>query len=65
MDKRTHQDFDNRNRVLRVDGRFPHEVVLERFRGDRFTVIWYKNYDVRGRYSAHDDELEPNPRYVS
>lgn len=41
-------EFDNRRKIVRFDGRLPHEVVVEpSFRGRRYTVIWYKNYDSR------------------
>ena len=43
----TPHDLDNRWRIARFDGRLPHEVVCANFWGDRFTVIWYKNYDSR------------------
>ena len=40
------RDFDVKHRVLRVDGRLPHEVVgMDGFTGQRFSVIFYKNYD--------------------
>lgn len=42
-----HLDFDYRNRILRMDGRLAHEVLLDHFDGDRYTVIWYKNFDQR------------------
>ena len=41
-------DIDNRNKIVRFDGRLPHEVVVDPgFVGERFTVIWYQNYDAR------------------
>jgi len=47
-------DVDNRHKVVKFDGRLPHEVVVdESFEGDRFTVIFYKNYDSR--------KSEPDP----
>ena len=41
--------MDSKNNVIKFDGRYPHEVVTNNFRGDRFTVIWFKNYDHRIR----------------
>ena len=41
-------DLDTRWSVAHFDGRLPHEVVVDpAFNGDRFTIIWYKNYDSR------------------
>jgi hypothetical protein len=40
-------DLDNHEKIAKFDGRLPHEVVMDEFRGVRFTVIWYKNYDHR------------------
>ena len=42
------QMFDCRDRILKMDGRLPHEVVKSYdFEGDRFAVIFYKSYDAR------------------
>lgn len=38
---------DNRGRFLKFDGRNAHEVIMKDFQGERFTVIYYKNYDTR------------------
>ena len=38
-------DVDTRNRIVRFDGRLDHEVL--EFKGVRYTVIFYKNYDRR------------------
>ena len=47
------QDFGIRRKVLRFDGRLPHEAVLApTFNGNRFTVIWYKNFDARQTKAA-------------
>ena len=47
------QDFDIRRKVLRFDGRLPHEAVLApSFNGNRFTVIWYKSFDARQTKAA-------------
>ena len=45
-DGRIH-DLDNARKIVRFDGRLEHEVFLDHFQGQRFTVIWYKNYDHR------------------
>lgn len=41
------QDFDYRHKMLQMDGRNYHELVSNKFEGERFTVIWYKTYDHR------------------
>lgn len=38
-------DFDHSYRVLKFDGRLPHEVVMNNFEGERFTVIFFKSGD--------------------
>ena len=43
--ERSFTEFDNREKILKFDGRNSHEVVTDDFEGERFTVIWYKNYD--------------------
>jgi hypothetical protein len=40
-------EFDYRNKIVKFDGRRPHEVVTDKFEGERFTVIFYKSYDHR------------------
>ena len=40
-------DYDYKNRVLKMDGRLPHEVISEGFSGVRHCVIFYKSYDYR------------------
>ena len=41
-------DMDNRHKIVKFDGRLPHEVIVDQsFHGERFTVIYYKNYDSR------------------
>lgn len=55
-------DVDNRFKIVRFDGRLPHEVVkAPTFEGDRFTVIWYKNYDAR---KAQPDPIVETPCVV-
>eukprot|EP00930_Biecheleria_cincta_P084807 TRINITY_DN74245_c0_g1_i1.p1 TRINITY_DN74245_c0_g1~~TRINITY_DN74245_c0_g1_i1.p1 ORF type:complete len:479 (-),score=59.79 TRINITY_DN74245_c0_g1_i1:348-1682(-) len=46
-DNMKYADFDNLNRILKFDGRLPHEVITDQFHGERFSVIYYKNYDHR------------------
>jgi hypothetical protein len=37
-----------RNKIVKMDGRLPHEVVdMADFKGERFTIIAYKTYDHR------------------
>ena len=52
----THTDLDIKCRLWKVDGRLPHEVLP--FKGTRFTVIWFKNYDRRQTRVA-DVQLQP------
>ena len=42
-----YREFDIKNKILKFDGRLPHEVVTDDFQGERFTVIFYKTYDHR------------------
>ena len=44
-DKTQFVDMDTRNRIVKFDGRLPHRVLP--FKGNRYTVIYYKNYDRR------------------
>lgn len=43
----SYTDFANRGRIVKFDGRCPHEVVFDGFVGKRFSVVFYKNYDRR------------------
>ena len=38
---------DGKDCIVKFDARHPHEVDLTGFKGERYTVIWYKNYDRR------------------
>ena len=40
-------EFDHSYSVLKFDGRLPHEVVMNNFEGERFTVIFFKSGDRR------------------
>ena len=40
-------DYNYKNRVLKMDGRLPHEVITEGFKGVRHCVIFFKSYDHR------------------
>jgi hypothetical protein len=57
-------DFGEKKQIVKFDGRLPHEVVNEDFLGDRFTVIFYKNYDARPRYVERDDPIIEAPHLV-
>ena len=39
--------IDYRHKIIKMDGRLNHEVVKDNFKGTRFAVIAYKNYDER------------------
>ena len=57
------KDFaDAKGKIVKFDGRLPHEVITSGFRGDRFTVIVYKNYDSR---KAVDDPIFTSPAVVA
>jgi hypothetical protein len=61
-DKSAYIDFrDAKNQIVKFDGRLPHEVLTDGFRGHRFTVIWYKNFDHRKRT---DDPILQAPAIV-
>jgi hypothetical protein len=40
-------DYDYKNRVLKMDGRLPHEVISKGFKGVRHCVIFFKSFDKR------------------
>jgi len=62
-DRSSYLDFATIGSFVKVDGRHPHEVILSpNFRGDRFTCIWYKNYDRRKR---RDDAILKTPYVVN
>ena len=54
-------DIDYRNKVVKFDGRRAHEVVTNNFEGERFTIIYYKNYDHR---KDMPDPIFPYPEIV-
>ena len=54
-------DFDYHNKICKMDGRLPHEVILEDFSGTRFCVIWFKSYDHR---KPQCDPIFDTPCYV-
>ena len=64
-DETNWKDFDYKGRVLRVDGRLSHEVVLDHFVGDRYTIIFYKNYDHRYKTPFGDKPLMLTPCFVN
>ena len=56
-----YKDVDYRHKVVKFDGRLPHEVVFNNFTGERFAVIFYKNYDSR---KNTPDPIFPVPEIV-
>ena len=54
---RLFEEFDNRDRIVKFDGRRAHEVVADGFYGKRFSVVWFKNYDAR--MTSADPIFEP------
>ena len=40
-------DINYRHKIIRMDGRLDHEVVKHHFKGTRYSIIAYKNYDKR------------------
>ena len=40
-------DFDYHNKICKMDGRLPHELILNDFEGKRYCVVWFKTYDHR------------------
>lgn len=58
-------DVDYRHKVVKFDGRIPHEVVMDDdFEGERFSVIWFKNYDSRPEWITEIDDSEPSIVYT-
>ena len=69
LNKETHQDFEYRNLILKADGRLPHEVIFNNFKGDRFTVIWVSNQRLvpgcsRASWSRQLTTPRPFPRSI-
>ena len=60
-DKTAWVDFAAKERIVRFDGRLPHEVLMNGFIGNRFSVIFYKNYDSRKK---RDDPVLDAPGLV-
>ena len=60
VDKSSFVDFDTKNTIVKFDGRLPHEVVKDGFRGKRFSVIFFKNFDARK--NGVDDPLFGTPQ---
>ena len=58
---RAYQDIDYKDRILKFEGRNFHEVLANGFEGQRFSVIWYKNYDAR---QIRPDPLLETPEIV-
>ena len=40
-------DINYCHKIIRMDGRLDHEVVKHHFKGTRYSIIAYKNYDKR------------------
>ena len=40
-------DYDFSNRLLKMDGRLPNELITTDFIGTRYCIIWFKLYDYR------------------
>ena len=59
-DKSSFVDFDTKNTIVKFDGRLPHEVVKDGFRGKRFSVIFFKSFDARK--NGVDDPLYRTPQ---
>lgn len=67
------KDINYRHRIIKMDGRLDHEVVMEKFEGTRFAVIAYKGYDERIKaptpileqpeivFSMDDTASDPSP----
>jgi hypothetical protein len=45
--------FSEQRKVLKFDGRLPHEVRLNNFEGDRYSVILYQTW--------HENKFQPDP----
>lgn len=54
-------DFDNKKKICKMDGRLPHELIMNKFKGIRFSIIWFKLYD---RCKFEKDPLFKNPHFV-
>ena len=54
--------FDYNRKVLKMDGRLPHELMSEGFEGQRFCVVWFKTYDHR---KTQADPVFKTPCYVA
>ena len=52
--------YDYNRRLLKMDGRLPHEVLMDGFKGTRFCVIWFKLYDHR---KIEEDKVLTQPVY--
>ena len=55
-------DYDYYRKMLKLDGRLPHELVMNNFKGTRYSLIFFKNYD-RLR-PVEDPIMEEPPYYV-
>ncbi|KAL7578829.1 hypothetical protein ACA910_016049 [Epithemia clementina (nom. ined.)] len=58
-----HLDLDYKRIICKMDGRLPHELILDRntFTGTRYSIIWFKLYD---RRKDCCDPIFYHPHYV-
>ena len=54
-------DFDYKRKICKMDGRLPHELIMNDFKGTRFCIIWFKSYD---RRKTIPDALFNTPHFV-
>jgi len=54
-------DFDYKRRICKMDGRLPHELIMDDFEGTRYCIIWFKSYD---RRKSTPDPLFDTPHFV-
>jgi hypothetical protein len=54
-------DFDYHRKICKMDGRLPHELLQDNFKGKRFCIIWFKLYDHR---KTQPDPIYRTPQYV-
>ena len=60
-DSQMYYELDYKDKIVAFDGRLPHEVVTDNFRGERFTIIFYKTYDHR---KTKPDPIMKEPHVV-
>ena len=40
-------EYDYKRKILKFDGRLPHELVMDDFQGTRYSLVFFKMYDRR------------------